>query len=98
MLCAVFPCFVFGLWLIYGWLPTFLHDKFDLTQADAAWNATVYLQSATAVGLLGGGVLSDWLYRALDRRPAVGARRQPRLLGSQPIPHRARVLRSPPRA
>ena len=63
VLCVVFPCFVFGLWLIYGWLPTFLHDKFDLSQANAAWNATVYLQSATAVGLLGGGFLSDWLYR-----------------------------------
>ena len=63
VLCAVFPCFVFGLWLIYGWLPTFLHDKFALSQADAAWNASVYLQSMTAVGLLGGGVLSDWLYR-----------------------------------
>jgi len=63
VLCAVFPCFVFGLWLIYGWLPTFLHDKFALSQGDAAWNATVYLQSATAIGLLGGGFLSDWLYR-----------------------------------
>jgi MFS family permease len=63
VLCAVFPCFVFGLWLIYGWLPTFLHDKFALSQADAAWNATAYLQSATAIGLLGGGSLSDWLYR-----------------------------------
>ena len=52
-----------GLWLIYGWLPTFLHDKFALSQADAAWNASIYLQSMTAVGLLGGGVLSDWLYR-----------------------------------
>lgn len=67
VLCAAFPCFVFGLWLIYGWLPTFLHDKFDLTQADAAFNATIYLQTTTAVGLLGGGVLSDWLYR---RTPA----------------------------
>ena len=67
LLCGVFPCFVFGLWLIYGWLPTFLHDKFALTQADAAFNATVYLQAMTAVGLLGGGVLSDWLYR---RTPA----------------------------
>jgi MFS family permease len=67
VLCAAFPCFVFGLWLIYGWLPTFLHDKFALTQADAAWNATIYLQSTTAIGLLGGGVLSDWLY---GRTPA----------------------------
>lgn len=63
VLCAVFPCFVFGLWLIYGWLPTFLHEKFALSQADAAWNASVYLQSMTAVGLLGGGFLSDWLYQ-----------------------------------
>jgi MFS family permease len=63
VLCTVFPCFVFGLWLIYGWLPTFLHDKFALSQGDAAWNATVYLQSATAIGLLGGGFLSDRLYR-----------------------------------
>ncbi len=63
VLCAAFPCFVFGLWLIYGWLPTFLHDKFALSQADAAWNASIYLQSMTAVGLLGGGFFSDWLYR-----------------------------------
>ncbi len=63
VLCAVFPCFVFGLWLIYGWLPTFLHDKFALSQQDAAWNATLSLQSMSAVGLLGGGILSDRLYR-----------------------------------
>jgi predicted MFS family arabinose efflux permease len=63
LLCVVFPVFVFGLWLLYGWLPTFLHDKFSLTQSDAAYNATLFLQSATAVGLLSGGVLADWLYR-----------------------------------
>lgn len=62
-LLVAFPCFVFGLWLIYGWLPTFLHDKFALAQRDAAWDATVYLQPMAAVGLLGGGVLSDRLYR-----------------------------------
>lgn len=63
LLCLVFPIFVFGLWLLYGWLPTFLREKFALTQADAAFNATVYLQATTAVGLLGGGVLADTLYR-----------------------------------
>jgi MFS family permease len=63
LLCAVFSVFVFGLWVIYGWLPDFLHDKFTLNQADAAFNATLFLQSATAVGLLGGGVLADFLYR-----------------------------------
>jgi predicted MFS family arabinose efflux permease len=63
LLCLVFPIFVFGLWLLYGWLPTFLREKFALTQADAAFNATVYLQATTAVGLLGGGVFADTLYR-----------------------------------
>ena len=67
VLCVVFPCFVFGLWLIYGWFPTFLQEKFRLSQTEAAWNATVWLQAMSAVGLLGGGLLSDWLYR---RTPA----------------------------
>lgn len=63
VLCIAFPVLVFGLWLLYGWLPTFLHDKFALSQGDAAFNATVYLQGSTAVGLLGGGFLADWLQR-----------------------------------
>ena len=63
LLCVVFPVFVFGLWLLYGWLPTFLHDKFSLNQSDAAFNATLFLQATTAVGLLAGGVLADALYR-----------------------------------
>lgn len=67
ILCLVFPCFVFGLWLIYGWFPTFLGEKFSLSQAEAAWNANVWLQAMSAVGLLGGGILSDRLYR---RTPA----------------------------
>ena len=62
LLCAVFPVFVFGLWLLYGWLPSFLHDKFSLSQAEAAFNATVFVQATTAVGLLGGGRLADLLY------------------------------------
>lgn len=61
VLCVVFPLFLFGLWLLYGWLPDFLHDKFALTQSTAAFNATVFLQGATFVGLLGGGVLADAL-------------------------------------
>lgn len=63
LLCIVFPVFVFGLWLLYGWLPLFLKEKFALNQADAAFNATLFLQAATAVGLLGGGVLADALHR-----------------------------------
>jgi MFS family permease len=63
LLCVAFPVFVFGLWLLYGWLPNFLHEKFSLGLADAAFNATAFLQSATLVGMLTGGVLADWLFR-----------------------------------
>jgi sugar phosphate permease len=63
LLCVVFPVFVFGLWLLYGWLPNFLREKFALSLRDAAFNATVFLQFATLVGMLTGGVLADTLYR-----------------------------------
>jgi len=63
LLCFVFPVFVFGLWLLYGWLPNFLHEKFSLNLADSAFNATVFLQGATLVGMLTGGMLADVLYR-----------------------------------
>jgi predicted MFS family arabinose efflux permease len=63
LLCIVFPIFVFGLWLLYGWLPNFLHDKFSLNQSDAALNATIFVQGATLIGLLGGGVIADAMYR-----------------------------------
>lgn len=63
LLCIAFPVFVFGLWLIYAWLPNFLHEKFSLGLADAAFNATAFLQCATLVGMLSGGVLADWLFR-----------------------------------
>ena len=62
ILCVVFPAFVFGLWLLYVWLPNFLFEKFDLKLADAAFTATVFLQTATLVGLLCGGILADMLY------------------------------------
>ncbi|MBK8506678.1 MAG: MFS transporter [Saprospiraceae bacterium] len=63
LLCIVFPIFVFGLWLLYGWFPTFLHDKFSLNQSGAAINATIFIQGPTLIGLLGGGVIADALYR-----------------------------------
>ena len=62
LLCLVFPVFVFGIWLLYGWLPAFLHDKFSLNQADAAFNATAFLQTATFIGVIGGGMIADALF------------------------------------
>ena len=63
MLCLVFPLFLFGLWMLYAWLPNFLLEKFDLSLTEAGFDATIYLQSTTLVGLLGGGTIADRLYR-----------------------------------
>ncbi|MGN6545514.1 MAG: MFS transporter [Aureliella sp.] len=62
VLCVVFPAFVFGLWMLYSWLPTFLYEKFDLDLKQAAYTATVYLQTATLFGLLLGGILADKMF------------------------------------
>lgn len=65
LLCVIFPLFVSGLWLIYSWLPNFLHEKFDLGLTEAAFTATAYLQGTTLLGILGGGFLADRLHRRL---------------------------------
>ena len=62
ILCVVFPAFLFGLWMIYSWLTNFLFEKFELELADAAFTATVFLQTSTLVGLMCGGILADKLY------------------------------------
>ena len=53
----------FGIFLVYTWLPTFLYDKFSLGLARAGFEASVYPQIGTVVGLLAGGALADRLYR-----------------------------------
>jgi len=63
ILCVAFPIFVFGLWMLYSWLPNFLLAKFSLGMSEAAFNATAYMQSATLVGLFFGGILADALFR-----------------------------------
>src|SRR5262249_12950437 len=42
----------FGLFLVYSWLPTFLYDKFHIGLARAGFEASVYPQIGTALGLL----------------------------------------------
>lgn len=66
MLCMVFPLFVFGLWMIYSWLASYMESKFELTMSVAGWTSTVYLQSATLVGLFVGGYVAD-LWRTYHR-------------------------------
>ena len=60
MLCLIFPLFVFGLWMIYSWLANYIQETFGLTLAQAGWTSTVYLQSATLVGLFVGGFVADY--------------------------------------
>lgn len=55
----------FGLFLVYTWLPTFLYDKFALGLARAGFEASVYPQIGTALGLLVGGGAADRCYRRL---------------------------------
>ncbi|MCC6391146.1 MAG: MFS transporter [Bryobacterales bacterium] len=53
----------FGLYLVYTWLPTFLYDKFSLGLAHAGFEASVYPQIGSALGLLVGGAAADIYYR-----------------------------------
>jgi len=63
VLCLVSSVFNLTLWLLYSWLPDFLYEKFSLTLAGAGYTATVYLQTASLIGMLAGGVLADYFYR-----------------------------------
>jgi MFS family permease len=56
------------------WLPTFLLEKFHMSLGSAGINSTVYLQIASVIGVLLGGVLADrFAIRRLGGRQAVQA-------------------------
>jgi len=46
-------------WLINAWLPTFLKEQFNLGLGEAGVSATGYIQVASFVGVLVGGILAD---------------------------------------
>ncbi|MGA2118546.1 MAG: MFS transporter [Bryobacteraceae bacterium] len=45
------------------WMPSYLYRNFGMNLSMAGWNATAYLQTASVLGVLTGGVLADWLSR-----------------------------------
>jgi MFS family permease len=45
------------------WLPRFLHDKFEMSLSMAGFNATAYLQVASVLGVVAGGILADRMVR-----------------------------------
>lgn len=51
-------------WVTKNWLPTYLADTFQLKQGPAGLSATGYIQIASFVGVLLGGVVADgWMRR-----------------------------------
>lgn len=63
ILCLTFPIFVFGLWMLYSWLPKFLEDKFELGAAEASFKASIYMQTANLIGLFSGGYIADRFFK-----------------------------------
>jgi MFS transporter, Spinster family, sphingosine-1-phosphate transporter len=62
LLCVAFASYLFGQWLLYSWLPNFFSERFNMTLAEAALNATLFLQSGAFLGLLSGGWFADMLF------------------------------------
>ncbi len=63
-------------WAIMGWMPTYLKERFSLSQGVAGLSATGYMQAAMLVGLVIGGVWADRWSRTNPRArilvPAIG--------------------------
>ncbi len=62
-LCLAFAAYCAMQWIFFAWLPSFLYDRYHLSMTDSGWNATVFVQGSTIVGILFGGVLADRLSR-----------------------------------
>lgn len=63
-LLCYFSLFALANWGINGWLPTYLREQFSLGEGKAGLSATGYIQAASFVGVLIGGVWSDrWVAR-----------------------------------
>jgi MFS family permease len=63
-------------WNIYGWLPTYLREHFNLGAGAAGLSATAYIQVASVGGVVLGGVWADYWSRRNPRGrafvPAIG--------------------------
>lgn len=54
-------------WVVRDWMPEILREKFNLGQGKAGVSAILYVQLASLVGALGGGVLADRWMRHTSR-------------------------------
>lgn len=63
ILMAVFVGANFVASIILTWMPSFLYGKFGMSLAAAGFSSTAYLQIASVLGVISGGVLADRLAR-----------------------------------
>lgn len=67
LLLAYWGFFAVGGWALMGWMPTYLKEQFNLSQGVAGFSATGYLQVASMIGLLIGGIWADRWARRYQR-------------------------------
>ncbi len=61
---AAFTAMAVANWIVYTWLPLFLFNRYHLSLSGAGFSATFYLQAASYLGVVAGGVLTDrWAAR-----------------------------------
>lgn len=46
-------------WVIYAWLPTYFKDGFNLSLGEAGISATAFIQAASFIGVIAGGIIAD---------------------------------------
>jgi len=63
VLVTVFVGANFVAMIFLTWLPSFLHDKFNMSLSLAGFSATAYLQVASVLGVMTGGIAADSLAR-----------------------------------
>jgi len=65
-LALAFFAFCTMLWMLYAWFPNFIYERYHLSMTESGLTATIYLQTSCMAGVLGGGVLADWLVRRIS--------------------------------
>ncbi|MCD4710568.1 MAG: MFS transporter [Bacteroidales bacterium] len=46
-------------WVIYAWLPTYFKEGFNLSLGEAGISATAFIQAASFIGVITGGIIAD---------------------------------------
>ncbi len=67
VLVGVFCVVSLANWLAYGWLATYLRERFNLSHGVAGLSATGFIPIGAFVGVIGGGIWSDRWYRQQSR-------------------------------